>query len=210
MADGQGAVHSPRYESAIRRIDAANAEDPTRVIWRGEERVKELLHAELMTRHVLELDPDADELQLIAARAHHFRRWTRPRSDFPEGRAGYLRWRTAAKKFHADEVAALLAEEGYTPDEIDRVAAIIRKEGITRGAGAPSDPAAQVHEDALCLVFLETQLSDIAGRLGEDETVAVLVKTLPKMSPEGVAAAGRLELDDWSRELLGRAAAGDQ
>jgi len=194
---------SARYAQAIELIDAANAEDPNRITWQGEQHVKETLHAEMMTDWVLQLDPGADELQLIAARAHHLRRWTRPRDDYPEGRAGYLRWRAAAKKFHADEVAGLMRGVGYSDDEIERVAAIVRKEGRS------SDPAVQTHEDALCLVFLSTQLDDVAGRLGEDETVAVLAKTLPKLSPAGIAAATKLPLGDWGREMLGRAVAAE-
>ena len=201
MTDDDSTARSERCRRAIAAIDAANAEDPNRITWRGEQHVKELLHAELMTDWVQQLDPDADELQLIAARAHHLRRWERPRSDYPEGRAGYLRWRAAAKRFHADEVAGLLRPLGYSDDEIDRVGAIVRKEGLA------SDPAVQTHEDALCLVFLATQLDDVAGRLGEDETVAVLAKTLPKLSAKGVAAAKNLPLGDWGRELLGRAQA---
>lgn len=197
-------VEAPtRYDRAIEAIDAANAQDPNRITWNGEAHPKELLHAQMMTERVLRFDPDADELQLLAARAHHFRRWTRPRSDFPEGRAGYLRWRAAAKKFHADEVAAVLDDAGYSDDEIGRVGAIIRKEGRA------TDPAVQTHEDALCLVFLETQLDDLAGRLGEDEMVAVLAKTIPKLSPAGVSAALELPLGDWGRSMLGRAAAGE-
>ncbi len=86
------------------------------------------------------------------------------------------------------------------------MAAIIRKEGLSTDP-AVTDPGVQTHEDALCLVFLATQLDDVAGRLGEDETVAVLAKTLPKLSAAGLAAAKNLPLDDWGRELLGRAQA---
>ena len=74
----------------------------------GVERPKEQAHAEMMTAWVLRLDPDADEAQLLAARAHHLRRWTLPRTDYPDGRAGYLRWRTALKAQHAEEVGEIL------------------------------------------------------------------------------------------------------
>ena len=56
--------------------------------------------------------------------------WTRPRTEYPEGRAGYLRWRAAAKRRHADEVGALLLAQGYDAALVDRVGAIIRKEGL--------------------------------------------------------------------------------
>ena len=55
---------------------------------------------------------------------------------------------------------------------------------------AAGDPAAQVHEDAACLVFLETQLDQLIDQMGDDRVVEVLVKTAAKMSPAGLAAAG--------------------
>jgi hypothetical protein len=152
-----------------------------------------------MTAWVLRLDPDATDAQLLAARAHHLRRWALPRADYPEGRAGYLRWRTTLKKRHAEEVAGILREVGYDDDTIDRVQRIIRKEGLGH------DRQVQVHEDALCLVFLETQLTPVAGQLGDEKTVDVLRKTARKMSAEGLAAASALPLDEVGRRLLAEA-----
>jgi hypothetical protein len=190
-----------RLASALAAIDVANAQDPYLIDVGAGPEPKELVHARMMTHWVTTLDPDAGELQLVAARAHHYRRWTTPRADYPEGRAGYLRWRTAARRRHASEVGELLAGHGYGPAEVDRVGAIIRKEGLA------SDPAVQTHEDALCLVFLQTQLTSVAGQLGHDATVEVLAKSIRKMSPSGRTAAGRLELDPTSAALLGEAAA---
>ena len=50
-------------------------------------RPKEQAHAEMMSEWVARLDPDADEAQLLAARAHHLRRWAIPRAELPR-RAG--------------------------------------------------------------------------------------------------------------------------
>lgn len=188
-----------RLTQAIAAIDAANADDPFTLVVDGVERPKEQAHAELMTEWVHRLDPDADDAQLLAARAHHLRRWALPRQDFPEGRAGYLRWRTTLKKQHAEEVGAILTEVGYGPDTIERVQRIIRKEGLGR------DPQVQVHEDALCLVFLQTQFNDLAAQLGDDKTIEVLQKTARKMSDRGLAEVGTLALDDEARDLLARA-----
>jgi hypothetical protein len=202
-----------RFDRAVAAIDAANAEDPNVLSVDGETGPKELVHARMMTGWLDVLDPDADELQHLAARGHHLRRWTSPRDAYPDGRAGYLRWRTAARRRHAEELGALLSAEGYRGPEVDRVATIVRKEGLTprapgtgAGRGEP-DPAVQVHEDALCLVFLQTQLLGVADQLGDPETVEVLVKTLRKMSPAGIAAAGALPLDPRGRDLLSDAVA---
>jgi hypothetical protein len=189
------------FGRAILDIDAANGDDPHTIVVRGEERPKELAHAELMTEWVNRLDPEADEAQLLAARAHHLRRWTLPRDEYPEGRAGYLRWRTALRKQHAAEVADLLREVGYDDATIERVRAIVNKEGLG------TDPAVQVHEDALCLVFLETQLAATVDRLGDDKMVDVIAKTAAKMSPAALALVGELPLRDEDRALIARALA---
>ena len=92
-----------RFAAALEAIDEANAGDPNVLVVEGVPRPKELAHAEAMTGWVRRLDPEADEVQLLAARAHHLRRWTHPRSAEPEGRAGYLRWRTEAKRRQAQK-----------------------------------------------------------------------------------------------------------
>jgi hypothetical protein len=188
-----------RLAAALAAIDAANADDPHTIVVDGVERPKEQAHAEMMTAWVHRLDPAATEAQLIAARAHHLRRWAMPRSDFPEGRAGYLRWRTAQKKQHADEVTAILLRVGYDEATVEHVQRIVRKQGLG------DDPAVQVHEDALCLVFLETQFDELAGRLGDDKTIDVLRKTAAKMSPAGLAAAQSLAHSPAGGALLARA-----
>lgn len=185
-----------RFEAAIAAIDAANADDPNVVVVDGVERPKEQAHAELMTDWVRRLDADVTDEQLLAARAHHLRRWALPRADFPEGRAGYLRWRTELSKRHAAEVGEILAEHGYDDAAVERVQQIIRKQGLA------SDADVQVHEDALCLVFLETQLDPTIDRLGRDKVVDVVAKTVTKMSPAGIAVAGTLALSDLGAGVL--------
>ncbi len=194
MTDGS------RFEQAIAAIDAANAGDPHTIEVRGEVRAKEQAHAELMTEWVQRLDPAADEAQLLAARAHHLRRWSMPRTTYPEGRAGYLRWRTALRKQHAAEVAELLTGVGYDDATVERVRAIVNKEG--------ADPAVQVHEDALCLVFLETQLASTTDQVGDEKMLGVIRKTVAKMSPSGMAHIDGIPMRDGDRGLIARALAG--
>lgn len=188
-----------RFSAAIAAIDAANADDPTVIVVDDVSRPKELAHAELMTAWVRRLDPQADEAQLLAARAHHLRRWAVPRDSYPEGRAGYLRWRRDQNARHAAEVGEILDGCGYGRDTVERVAGIVRKEHLA------DDPAVQVHEDARCLVFLATQFAPVADRLGEAKTIEVLRKTLPKMSDAGRRAALELPLGPAEAALLERA-----
>ena len=203
-----------RFDAAIAAIDAANADDPFTITYMvdGVEVTgpKELAHAELMCDWVRRLDPEADDAQLLAARAHHVRRWTLPRSDYPEGRAGYLKWRTEARKRHAELVGAILAEVGYGDgdDTIERVQSLVAKQGLGKGGLADVDgrsPAVQVHEDALCLVFLQTQFIPVAAQLGDEKTIDVLVRTVPKMGPRGQAAALALDLDPHCASLVAAA-----
>jgi hypothetical protein len=189
-------VSSDQFAAAIAAIDAANVADPFTVVVDGVARPKEQAHAEMMTAWVHRLDPEAGEAQLIAARAHHLRRWVVPRSDYPEGRAGYLKWRADAKKRHAEEVAEIMRGCGYPDDTIERVQQIVRKEHLR------SDPQVQTHEDALCLVFLQTQLGDVAAQLGDEKGFDVLRKTIEKMSNRGRDEARALPLSDDERALV--------
>jgi hypothetical protein len=190
-----------RLAAALTAIDAANADDPNVITVDGVERPKELTHAELMTRWVRTLDPDCSDEQILAARAHHLRRWTIPRASYPDGRSGYLRWRAALKRQHGDDVGAILRDAGYDDESVARVQAIVTKRGLGQ------DPAVQVHEDALCLVFLETQLDELASKMGDDKTVAILQKTAKKMSPAGLDAARALRFSPPASALLERALA---
>lgn len=204
-----------RFDRAIAAIDAANADDPFTVTYvvGGEEitRPKELAHSELMCEWVRTLDPEADDAQMLAARAHHLRRWAYPRSEQPEGRAGYLKWRTEARRRHAALVGEILTEVGYDvdgDDTIERVQALVSKQGLGKGGLADVDgrsPAVQVHEDALCLVFLQTQFVPVAAQLGDEKTIDVLVRTVPKMGPRGQAAALALDLDPHCAGLVAAA-----
>lgn len=165
------------FARAIDAIDAANAESPTGI--EGD-------HAVRVTEWVRKLRPDASEALLLAARAHHIRRWTVPRSTYPDGRAGYLRWRRDLHDVHAREAGAILADVGYEPDVITRVQDIIHKRALA------TDPEVQTLEDALCLVFIQTQYDELAGKLDDEKMQGVVAKTLAKMSDEGRALAATL------------------
>ena len=184
-------------ELARTAIDAANADDPHDC--HGEPLA--LVQGRLAEAWVVRLEPTASVALRLAARAHHLRRWAVPRTDYPEGRPGYLRWRRDQKQRHARELSEILERAGIEQDVVDRAAAVVAKLGLG------TDPEVQVFEDAVCLTFLETQLDETAARLDEDRMVAVIAKTLTKMSDAGQAAAATIELTDRGRELLARALA---
>lgn len=182
-------------DQALSAIDAANAADPNE--HDGEPLA--LLQGRLAEGWVIRLDPDASEALRLAARAHHLRRWVVPRDSYPDGRAGYLRWRRDQKQRHAEELRELLEQVGLGPVIVARAAAIVAKVGLG------SDPEVQVFEDAVCLTFLETQLGETADRLDADRMTTVIAKTLTKMSDPGKAAALTIDLDERGRDLLARA-----
>jgi hypothetical protein len=194
-------VSDERLREALAAIDAANRGDPHTILVRGERRPKELAHAELVSEWIGRLAPGASEALRLAGRAHHLRRWEIPRADYPDGREGYLRWRRALQDFHAEHAGAILVEHGYDAAEIRRVSDLLYKRGLARG-----EPEAQALEDALCLVFLETQYREIAERLPEDKLLDVTAKTLRKMSERAKAFAFELPLDPRDVAALRRAA----
>ncbi|MBZ0252233.1 MAG: DUF4202 domain-containing protein, partial [Candidatus Methylomirabilis sp.] len=149
------------------------------------------------------LYPAATEALRLAALAHHLRRWTIPRDTHPKGRAGYLRWRRALHDLHAREVGAILEDVGYDACFIARVQDIVRKKDLAE------DGEVQALEDAICLVFLESELDPLRARMEEEKLASVLRKTWGKMSPLGREAALALELSPEARALVRRAVQDD-
>jgi Domain of unknown function (DUF4202) len=187
---------SDNYDTAVAAIDAANAADPNTVSLGGAAEPLALVHGRLAAGWVARLVDDPDETLLLAARAHHLRRWEVPRSTYPDGKGGYLRWRRDQKQRHAADVETILVTAGYESPVVIRTQQLIRRDGLG------SDPDAQVVEDAACLVFIETQLAAMEARLEHEHLLEVIRKTARKMSPAGLAAVGQIDLDAHARALL--------
>ncbi|HEV2318920.1 MAG TPA: DUF4202 domain-containing protein [Verrucomicrobiae bacterium] len=183
-----------RFETAIRRFDEENGHDPNKE--NGQPR--ELLYAQRLTDWVLRLCPDASETLRLAARCQHLRRWEIPRTQYPLSRAGYLKWRTDLKKFHARRAGEILAEAGYDNETIQRVRDLNLKKNF------PSDPDCRVLEDALCLVFLEFQFADLAAKTSDDKMINALKKSWQKMTEAGRAEALKLKYGERERALIQR------
>ena len=157
-------------------IDAANADDPRS----HDSEPLALAQGRRAEEWVVRLDPEASDALRLAARAHHLRRWALPRADYPEGRAGYLRWRRAQRERHARDLAAILAESRVDGSVAARATQIVTKRGLG------SDPEVQTFEDAVSLTFLETELRPVLDRLDDDTKAAdIVAKTLAKMSAAG-------------------------
>lgn len=192
-----------RFTEAIRRIEAANAADPATLTARGKTRPKALAEGAMALSWVARLYPAATEALRLAALAHHLRRWEIPRASHPEGRTGYLRWRKAVRALHAREVGAILEDVGYDACFIARVQDIVRKKDLAE------DGEVQALEDAICLVFLETELASLQARMDAEKLASVLRKTWGKMSPPAREAALALRLSPEARALVLRAVRDD-
>ncbi len=192
-------LSSSLYEAAIAAIDAANAADPTIVVVRGTSRPLALVHGLLASEWVARLHGDADDTLLLAARAHHLRRWELPRAQYEPGKAGYLRWKRDQRQRHARDVGELLAAVGYESVTIERVQALVRRDRLATDAGS------QAVEDAACLVFIETQLADVSTILEHDHLIDVIRKTAKKMSPAALVAVSEIQLGEQERALLATA-----
>lgn len=187
------------FARACAAIDAANAGDPRSEEAGGRPWPKEQLYSRRMAEWTARLRPDASEELLLAARAQHLKRWSVPRTGFPDGRAGYLRWRETLKRFHADEAAAILRSAGYGDGPIEKLRSLILRKNLA------SDPEGQTLEDAACLVFLEHEFAAFAAKTERGKVVDILRKTWGKMSPAAREAAFRLPLGPSEQALVGEA-----
>lgn len=182
-----------RFDDAIRGFDDANAEDPFLERVEGEDLPKELVYGRRMSGWLGRFAPDAPESVKLAARAQHIRRWEVPRDTYPEGRAGYLKWRTDLHKRHADIAATILQDVGYDDETIGRVRTLLRKRGLK------TDPDVQLMEDVICLVFLEHYFHDFAQKHDEEKLISIVQKTWKKMTEKAHEAALQL---DYAQEDL--------
>ena len=186
-------------------FDSAHLEDENRVTEAGRETTRALRYHERLTFWVKVLSQRPSEALLLASRCQHLRRGAVPRRDYPEGRRGYLRWRTALAERHALEAGRILADCGYSSEMVERVGDLLLKKGLK------SDPEVQLFEDAICLVFIEEELTSFVARHEEAKVIRVLAKTWRKMSERGREQGLRLtdRLPREVRELVKRAISRD-
>jgi len=199
MSESFQPAEASRFAAALRRFDEENARDPNRETADGVAQPRELLYAQRLSDWVLRLCPDASEPLRLAARCQHLCRWEIPRQSYPMTRAGYLQWRTTLKKFHAQKAGGILREVGYSDELIQRVQDLNLKKNF------PNDPETRVLEDALCLVFLQYQLAELAAKTTEDKTINALQKSWQKMTPAARAQALKLNYSEREKSLLTRA-----
>ncbi|MCF0055796.1 DUF4202 domain-containing protein [Dyadobacter sp. CY356] len=188
-----------KLEQAFTLFDNYNKLSPERVTWNGEVFPSEYFYALKLYDWVNKLEPDAPEALLLASRSQHIGRWEIARKSYPDGRVGYLKWRSDLARFHAQKSSELLLEAGFDETVIDRVKQIILKQRIK------ADKDVQTMENALCLVFLEFQFDDLIQKLSEEKMIDILQKTWGKMSLPGQEAALAIQYSEEGSALLKKA-----
>ncbi len=185
-----------KLDKAFKLFDEYNKQDSHIITRNGIDHPAEYFYALQLYNWVKKLDPNASETLLLASRAQHIGRWKIPRDTYPQGKAGYYKWRTELAKFHAEVVNELMQQAGYNEETIKKVRHIILKEDLRK------DEEVQAMENALCLVFLEFQYEDFIKKHDDESVIRILRKTWNKMTEQGRIAALSLDYSDRGKKLI--------
>ena len=190
-----------RYRKALQLFDEDHLQDPRHLIVQGQKITWSLFYHQRLFHWVKQLDSEVSESLKLAARCQHIKRWTIPRKDFPMDRSGYHRWRKTLKKFHAQQAGEILEKSGYDQETILRVQQLLQKLRMKL------DPEVQLFENAICLVFLENELTEFLVKHKEEKVIEILQKTWGKMSSNGHQLALELveTLPSQARKIIGKA-----
>ncbi len=192
---------SQRFQQVLQAIDQINQQDPNKTMVNKVEQPKELVYGQYMSACLDKYWPDTNELLQIAVRAQHIKRWHLARAEFPKGKQGYLTWRKELGKFHAETTKTLMLEHGYSEQDAETTAAIIRKEQLKK------NPDSQTLEDVACLVFLQHYFEEFAAKHSEEKIIRILQLTWRKMSVQGQEIALTLTLPAHLASLVTKALA---
>lgn len=190
------------YVQARTLIDAAHAGDPKQT---ADGRPAELVYADRMEAWVARAAETPTEILRLAARCQHLERWSVPRTTFPDGKAGYLKWRQSLYRKQADRARELLLQAGVPAAEADEVAVWVSKTALK------TNPGTQALEDAACLVFLENEIEAFAAQHADyprEKFVEIIRKTWKKMSPRAQGLAASIPLSPAIGALVTEAVAG--
>lgn len=168
-----------QVQQVLTAIDLANAVDPNL----EDGRPAALIYGERMSSELARLVPDASSVLQIAARGQHVERWLLPRSDYPEGRAGYYAWRKEQGRRHGARVGAMMQQAGFDAAAQDRVGVLLRKENLKH------DAEVQALEDVICFVFLRWYFAPFAETQDSTSLPRIVERTAAKMSAEARARA---------------------
>ncbi len=188
-----------KLQSVLDEIDEINRQDQNQEIVDGIAQPKELLYGQRMSECLHTYWPNASELLQIAVRAQHLKRWHIARKEYPMGKAGYYAWRTALGVFHAETAQELMLSKGYSEQEANQTASMLKKERLK------SNPDAQTLEDVACLVFLMHYFGPFAEKHSNEKIISIVQKTWKKMSDQAKDIALSLTLPPHLGKLVAQA-----
>jgi hypothetical protein len=187
---------------AIKNINKIHSLDPTLGESNGKEIPAELLYANQCAAWLFKLKPDATELEELAARCQHFKRWEIPRSSYPLGKKGYYQWRIFLYDYQANEAAKVLSNVGYSASDVEIVQQMIRKKDIKNNLQT------QLIEDVACLVFLNHYMQPFAAtkkEYSEEKWIKIITMTWNKMSDKAHDFALKIEYTPEIFQLINKA-----
>lgn len=185
----------------IEAIDTRNSKDPNQIQADQGPVPAELIYGQRMSDWLCRLYAQPSQALQIAVRAQHIERWQVARSDFPEGRTGYLKWRTYLYSFHAERIGQLMQELDCNSNLTERVQFLVAKKKLFH------DPETGALEDTACLVFLDHYFDDFIKEFNDTKIISIIQKTWGRMTEIGHMAALQLEKSEDIKELLQRALA---
>jgi hypothetical protein len=189
----------PMIERAIAEFDRMNSQDPTQITVNGQQLPRELALSLWLSQWIHRVQASPSVALRLASRCQHLMRFSMPRSEYPEGRVGYLTWRKDLSKRHADRAGEILRAVGFETAVIDQVRKINLKQELK------ADADCQAMEDALCLSFLDHEYADFCTKHSDEKVIDIVQKTWRKMSAGGQALALGLPLEGRPQDLVLRA-----
>ncbi len=186
-------LRSNAYQMALTLIQKANSEYQKNLS-KGSNDAQ--FYSDKMAETLFLLDNAPKEHVELAAYCQHLYRWEVPRSNYPEGKAGYHQWRKYLYIYQSDKTAALLRKAGYKDDFIESCCRLIRKEDLGK------DKETQLIEDTACITFVKYYLADFAKGKPKEKLTDILKKTTGKMSNKAIGILIGSKLPPEVRELV--------
>lgn len=187
-------IEKENYKAVLSNIDEINSKDPNKEDFLPGEQ----LYSQRMLKTLLKLNPEAEDDLKVACYGQHIKRWAYPRSDYPEGKAGYLRWRKELYNIHGELTAECILKAGESRDFAESVKNIMVNKTTGRGDS-------QYLEDTACLVFLEYYFDAFIKKHEREKLIKIVVKTWNKMSEKAHEAALKIAYSDEQMALLKQA-----
>lgn len=145
-------INMTAFSKARELIDAAHATDPSGAeqlyadsveAWAVRFLSSEFPSASSRFSSLL-VAPSSEELVRLGARCQHLERFKTPRDSFPEGKAGYLKWRRSLYVIQADRARELLLQAGVEEEQADMVRKWVSKADLQPGKEDEGDAGTQV------------------------------------------------------------------